>query len=1140
MSTKLAQITTQYRRFTKNQVLTESHLNGVLDYFDDQDRLSRICLSGVGIVCGFNVSCTEDGTIEITQGSGVTTDGDLFHLYQVDEETATKIIDIEKKTYAHYQAYENDKSPYKPFFYQGNNQIELFELLTDENDDSNALADLEADQGLAIKDAVVLLYLETYEKDQDLCVSLSCDNQGIEIIGNYKVLITSKANAAHIKSFDTTLSETNYEHLYYSLPDLFYNRSIMLNEDFENYPKLKDKFASETFKNDMLNRVKSAYTVLLNGLGLTEVRDIINLKLDDFLGFSPGDVPPDFQYRYDLLKDVIDSYNEIKNLLAIAEASQCCADLKAFPKHLMLGEVEKTTACFQFRHGFYKSPILTNSISTCGDCDPIEVTSTSDHTIPELVIDFEQANLEVCYASETDEQHLLSLLKRVVLQLTNYNANYTFIKTTPSLQLGSLSKKAIPFYYNLGNQLISAWDYEKTIKGKQRNNISYHEGFLKIKQPLKFCIDQDFYRIEGHQGMNYQDVLSILKEIKRVNSLAFNVVALPVNATEAQQVVENYTSYYLSRNVGLEHKAGVTPGGTFIVIYIEGEYDAYPYPYGYGYPYGYPSDGGAPFGGDFEIIPEDGEPQVVLNPVVADFMLPYLCCDENVVELRLPIDTLCFTTETEPLPFEVSPSGGFVSAAVAPGLNGGVFRNDAGHFMFDPNLVSEELHGEPISFRVNNLETECMITVTPQVVFEVGVTSISYDRINNLAHVIFEIIGITIPIEQSFTWNFGDGSPQEDNTTLSVGHTYNLALLETDRVLVTTQAENGDCQTDIATEVIFELIPDIALSETEYCRNDQTPHPFTVVPSDATVLIEGDGVVSNNGAFFFVAANVPDSVSAVSFTVNGHPSGVTVIINEAPSASFTHEINNDILTLSNTSDLAVNYEWVIDGESVIRVNRTDVNRDINNFESNVIDVSLTANSQDCGADTFGPISIRVRPDGLSCIDQGRQFLADSIVRLRDTEAHESFGLVPNQTKNLSKDLIDRFEAIQANADTFLNGERNNQYPEFFEESFLQDLLNSLQNPRTAFDLSVLLQLAELHIKLSYRILGCQEESMLVEFQNEIESVQEAITQFIRTSRNQEIDVDPEDAILGFLQNTAPIFNNIDFIIAQINEQIAAL
>ena len=58
MSTKLSTITTQYRKFNTNQVLTEAQLNEFLDYFEDQDRMSRIGLSGVGIVCGFKCRLT--------------------------------------------------------------------------------------------------------------------------------------------------------------------------------------------------------------------------------------------------------------------------------------------------------------------------------------------------------------------------------------------------------------------------------------------------------------------------------------------------------------------------------------------------------------------------------------------------------------------------------------------------------------------------------------------------------------------------------------------------------------------------------------------------------------------------------------------------------------------------------------------------------------------------------------------------------------------------------------------------------------------------------------------------------------------------------------------------------------------------
>jgi len=1148
MSTKLDHITTQYRRFTKNQVLTENHLNEVLDFFDDQDRLSRICLSGTGIVCGFQVKCTEEGTIVITQGSGVTTDGDLFHLYEIDEETSEKIINIESKTYTHYKVYDNEKSPYNPFFYQGNNQIALFELLTEEGDEeTHPISELEDNNQLAIKDAVVLLYLETYEKDQDLCVSLSCDNQGAEIIGNYKVLVTSKTNATHIKSFDTTLSKTNYEHLYYQLPDIIPNRAVILKEDFDNYIKLKNKFASETLKNNIINRAKQGFSILLNGLSLYDVRNLINQRLDSLFSYTEGNVPQDFQYRYDLLKDIINTYNEIKNLLAIAEASNCCADIKAFPKHLMLGEVEKENNCYEFRHGFYKSPILNTNISTCGDCEPNEGTPTNENTLPEHVIDFEAANLTVCYDSANSEKHLKSLIKRVVLMVTNYNAYYHYIKTTPSFNLGELNLKAIPYYYNVGNQLISSWNFNKTIKGKHLKNISYHNSLLDIKRPLKFCIDHDFYRIEGHQGVNYKQVLTILQETKRTNALSFNVVALSINSSEATELLENYTSYYLDKNIGLEHKAGVTPGGTFVIIYLEGEHETYPY-YGYygyeyyGYEYG---NHRIPFGNDFIEDHTENERgngrELVLNPVVADFMLPYLCCDDNIVELRLPVDNLCFTEETEPLAFEVSPKGGFVEAVVEEGLNGGVIRNDAGSFFFDPNEVSEELYGTEISFRVNNLDTECTITIHPEVIFNVNLGTITYNYDANTADVTFSITGNSIPNGQEFSWNFGDGSGILISSDQTITSTFNFDDIDGTSVIVTTNASNGECSTEVETLVEFVIIPEISLDEIEYCRNDENLHPFTFNPPGSEATIVGEGVFQNDAGFFFIPANVSESVSTVTFTVNGVLSSFTVNMKDAPTANFTHQILNEQLILDNNSSLTLNYQWNVDGEIINRTTRNRVVRNISLYNTDAINISLRANSEDCGFAMDGPREVVIRePQELTCEERAELFMNNTLTELEEIKSNPLFSELPDQTVILFDDLANKYTQVQSELSEFLTGEHNNNLPQLFNQSFFIDLRDSISSSETDFDQQVLNKISELIIKLAYTILRCQDSDMIVEFETSISRVLKDITNFLEQLKNEGIQIDPEGTILEYLETIKDTFSDFEFISFEIDSQIEAL
>ena len=53
--------------------------------------------------------------------------------------------------------------------------IELVELLPEKSDNAKSLSSMSN-----LKDKVVLLYLESYSKEGDLCTAIDCDNQGIE------------------------------------------------------------------------------------------------------------------------------------------------------------------------------------------------------------------------------------------------------------------------------------------------------------------------------------------------------------------------------------------------------------------------------------------------------------------------------------------------------------------------------------------------------------------------------------------------------------------------------------------------------------------------------------------------------------------------------------------------------------------------------------------------------------------------------------------------------------------------------------------------------------------------------------------------------------------------------------------------
>src|SRR5215207_2908454 len=66
--------------FKANQALTSRHLNDVFDYLDQQSRLTRTHLIGIGIVCGLDIKLDTSAatTVRLSKGCGVTSEGYLI------------------------------------------------------------------------------------------------------------------------------------------------------------------------------------------------------------------------------------------------------------------------------------------------------------------------------------------------------------------------------------------------------------------------------------------------------------------------------------------------------------------------------------------------------------------------------------------------------------------------------------------------------------------------------------------------------------------------------------------------------------------------------------------------------------------------------------------------------------------------------------------------------------------------------------------------------------------------------------------------------------------------------------------------------------------------------------------------------
>ncbi|HYQ57023.1 MAG TPA: hypothetical protein VEP89_06710 [Draconibacterium sp.] len=521
MELKLAKITTGYHTFVENQVLTAGQLNEFVNYLDDQSRLAKVFLDGVGIVCGFSVDMHQavendpldtDSTIEIRQGVGITTDGDLLQLKLSSELVEDTIL------YTHYKKFTDELGEYEPFR-KDSDAIDMWELFPGSGNDAVKL------NNLKLEDKVVLLYLESYEDGGNLCTSIDCDNQGIKQVQKLRVLLVNEKGAEHIVKSDPVFIWHNVAKLYMELPEIKLPRINLLNVN--NEATLRQRFL-EAFSQTIISNLKEAYDVIFEHFGL----DSVSSKIDELLKLSLSKINSlvDFQYRYDLLADVIDTYNEIKKLLLHINVEYSPA-IDSFPKHLLLGRLHETELYQTFRHRVYKSPLSAT----------------------------EQFN----------RNKIKSLIARAQQLLDNYKVNLNeseqVIRITPSQLNGELGCRSIPYYYNFDTEFLRSWSFEKTTNLKHDYNLSYTTNELadvpEVQHPLKFCTDEyNFFRIEGHLGLDVEECENQIDSLIKINGLDFTCKVLPLDDAD------NPFAQFLRKYPQAEHRGGVVKGGTFLLV----------------------------------------------------------------------------------------------------------------------------------------------------------------------------------------------------------------------------------------------------------------------------------------------------------------------------------------------------------------------------------------------------------------------------------------------------------------------------------------------------------------------------------------------------------------------------------------------
>lgn len=536
MNNQLNSISTQYRKFSKGQYVEHTQFNEFLDYFEDQDRLSRVMLEGVGIVCGLkpqlNYAKNRLSNIEISQGIAITTDGDLLTLTNKSTEkntnsdsyvSALKTLALGNKQYTHFKVYDNHKVKYPAFYNSVPTQIQLWELATSDEATSGfqPLANLDYLEG-----KYLMLYLENYEKEVKPCRGVDCDNHGVQQIQNLKVLVASiyqTLTGDVVSPHPLSLELNGYEKLKRVILTPIKQTPSSLKQAYQNV-LAQSNYSAMFSKIDEIS-VIMGIPVVNRANFITAINNLANQNKN-------------FQYTYNVLKDLTDTYTEIVKLLQ-KSFTKFFPDIKSFPKHVMLGKLIPDTTFDETRHQFYNSPV-------------VDIDKTT-RRVRNLIERFNNQVLEFKDPSEL--------------------AAKNGIKVTPSQLKGPLERQAIPFYYRLTKKILDFWNFDKTKNRASGTNLSYDRVILSddshIQNPLGYNVDRKlFYLIEGQQGMNYKTAVNTIRQIKDDQQLGFDVMALSLEQLkDNKDISKAFFTEFVEKNPGLEHLGGVERGGTFAVVY---------------------------------------------------------------------------------------------------------------------------------------------------------------------------------------------------------------------------------------------------------------------------------------------------------------------------------------------------------------------------------------------------------------------------------------------------------------------------------------------------------------------------------------------------------------------------------------------
>lgn len=497
---------TTYPFFESGQVLTNVHLNDLRRFLDEHNRLTRIRLSGTGIVCGFGYSYDSvNKKITIEAGYGISTSGYLIELQSdVTYEYFQPYIDPSTDNYL-YGAGTYDEQP---------DDDDMTFRSDDEDEDTTTqpkafelLATGTASQTLkdnwthptGINNMVLVLYLELLDEDLKSCTGSNCDNKGMKRTVTVRPLLIDKATLTD----ESTLT-----------PDLIPQLNIKKLTDFT--PIVDSSVLEDTYTvlNEEQRGVLGDALADLSATGYPALLDITAGRMTTLAAniTAMGTGETYYQYVYDALKDLTFAWNEfVDHVNDLATENGTCFPTVKYPRHLALGVVGNpvTGLSDAYRNIFRPSPALNQSD------ERFHIARMLFAKMEELATSF-------------------------LVPGTDTPADIT----PDQAQLAPHSGRSIPYFYTISGSdpLLSYWAPEQTMRRRKKERFGYfaerYTAQDSFVHPMLYAQDgHPLLRIEGIKGKNIDDALLEIEQLKKDYNLSFPVKVLYFEDGTGEKVV---------------------------------------------------------------------------------------------------------------------------------------------------------------------------------------------------------------------------------------------------------------------------------------------------------------------------------------------------------------------------------------------------------------------------------------------------------------------------------------------------------------------------------------------------------------------------------------------------------------------------